>query len=184
MTLGGRPRCARELGGVVEHPGTKALADRGAPVRRVTCSRLVLATVTALELAGCASSPPRPAQNANLPGTDACFWTRDVYDWTVLDDSTLIVNAPGPGTYYLVKLFAPIPDLSFRMQLGFESKGGLLDRFCRDNGYVITRGVLRDREPVVAVQSLSRPEAMQLLAKARDARSYRGGPGDSQAAPK
>ncbi len=130
-------------------------------------SCVLVASGLVLQLAGCASrdpsnAAPRTQDDAALPGTDACFMTRTAYDWTVLDNSTLIVNAPGPHDYYLVKLFAPVPELAFQTRLGFESRGGELDRFCRDNGYVISRHSLRIREPVAAVRAITEAQARQL----------------------
>ena len=122
-------------------------------------------------VAGCAShTRPESAQPRHepdtLPGKDACFWTSEISDWTVLDDSTLIVTAPLPKDSYLVKLFAPIPDLAFRQRLGFQSEPGDPGRFCRDNGYVLELGPVPQRWPVVAVRALTAEEAKQLLARA------------------
>jgi Family of unknown function (DUF6491) len=127
---------------------------------RPLCSGLLGAAV----LAGCAS-PPR-TDLAALPGKDACFWTSSLSDWTVVDDSTLLVTAPLPRDTYLVKLFAPIPDLRFHERLGFQSDDGDPARFCRQNGYVIAPGPVPQRWPVVAVQALTLAEAKQLLAHA------------------
>jgi hypothetical protein len=102
-----------------------------------------------------------------------------VDDWTVLDNSTLIVNAPGPGNHFLVKLFAPVPDLAFQTRLGFESRGGDLDRFCRDNGYVVSRDSINFREPVVAVHALTELDARQLRRASPAAPPDRGAAGST-----
>jgi len=128
---------------------------------RIAYSLLVL---LAVGLGGCASQPRR--ELAHLPGTTGCFWTRNIFDWTVLDASTVLVHSPGPRDAYLIKLFAPIPDLRFHEVLGFEGGDGHPDQFCTDNGYVIVRGPVPQREPVVAVRVLSPLEARQLLAGA------------------
>jgi hypothetical protein len=124
-----------------------------------------------LGMAGCSSHPPRaasPPRAANpLPGKDACFWTRSLQDWTVLDDSTLLVHAPMAKDAYLVKLFAPIFGLSFRETLGFEAGGGSPGQICGQTAYVIARsagGGIPDRQPVVAVRALTPHEAKHLLA--------------------
>ncbi len=145
---------------------------------------VVAAAALTLHLGGCASTgpsaAPQPAQDdAALPGRDACFWTRSVYDWTVLDASTLIVNARGPHDYFLVKLFAPVPDLPYQVRLGFESKGGDLDRFCRGNGYVISRDSMRIREPVAAVHAITELEARQLRAAGPAAQRAPSGAGNA-----
>lgn len=119
-------------------------------------------------VAGCAShmqSPPARAapEVPHLPGKEACFWTNSISDWTVLDDSTLIVTAPLPNDTYLVKLFAPIPDLAFRQRLGFQSEPAEPGRFCRESGYVFELGPVPQRWPVVAVRALTPEEAKQLL---------------------
>jgi hypothetical protein len=84
----------------------------------------------------------------------------------VLDDSTLIVTAPLPKDAYLVKLFAPIPDLSWRQRLGFQSEAAEPGRFCRENGYVFELGPVPQRWPVVAVRALTPGEAKELLKRA------------------
>jgi hypothetical protein len=119
-------------------------------------------------VAGCAShTRPGPVQARpepdRLPGKEACFWTSAISDWIVLDDSTLIVTAPLPKDAYLVKLFAPVPDLSFRQRLGFQSEPGEPGRFCRENGYVFELGAVPQRWPVAAVRALTPEEAKRLL---------------------
>jgi hypothetical protein len=55
-------------------------------------------------LGGCASAPP---PKAVLPGKDSCVFKANVSSWEVLDDQSLLVQAPF-GHYYLFKLFAPL----------------------------------------------------------------------------
>ena len=118
-----------------------------------------------LGLAGCASQPRTDL--AHLPGKDACFWTRTIFDWTVIDDSTVLVRAPSANDTYLLKLFAPIPGLKFHQVLGFQGGDGMPGQFCRQNGYVIARGPPGpDRLPVVAVRSITAAQAKQILANA------------------
>jgi len=118
-------------------------------------------------LAGCtaggapvASHPAPP-----LPGTEACIFTVELYDWTVLDDTTLIVYAPAHRDPYLIKLFAPVFDLSFHQALGFEGveHNGQL---CRGD-YVIVRGELPQRMSISAVRQLTTQQAKELIAAAR-----------------
>ena len=116
-------------------------------------------------LVGCASQPKQAA--APLPGKNACFWTSTIYDWTVINDSTILVHAPSPRDAYLVKLFYPIPGLTLdQVSLGFQGGDGEPGQFCRENGYVISPGPVREREPVIAVHALTPGEAKQLLASA------------------
>ena len=124
-----------------------------------------------LTLAGCATStggrphaPPPP-----LPGTESCIFTVNLYDWTVIDNSTLIVYAPLRKDPYLVKLFAPIFDLQFRESIGFEDieHGGQL---CKDD-YVVVRGDGAQRMPIIAVRALTPEQARQMIAAARQADS-------------
>src|ERR1700722_15734947 len=99
---------------------------------------------------GCAStaqpSPPKTKLDnltkvENLPGKPGCFWTSNFQgDWTVLNDSTLIVHAPLSKDAYVVKLFGPIFNLSFKQDLGFEDREHT-GRIC-DNGddYLVVPG--------------------------------------------
>jgi hypothetical protein len=154
-------------------------------VIRVLRTRLVRICLLGASLfAGCASHPqpaPKAPEPEHLPGKEACFWTNSISDWTVLDDSTLIVTAPLPKDAYLVKLFAPIPDLSFRQRLGFQSEAGEGGRFCRENGYVFELGPVPQRWPAVAVRALTPEEARQLLNRAGGPASHRAGSPESPA---
>ena len=107
-------------------------------------------------LVGCASQPKQAA--APLPGKNACFWTSTIYDWTVINDSTILVHAPSPRDAYLVKLFYPIPGLTLdQVSLGFQGGDGEPGQFCRENGYVISPGPVREREAIVK----EKPTSMQ-----------------------
>jgi hypothetical protein len=118
-----------------------------------------------LGLVGCASEPRH--ELAHLPGKNACFWTRTIFDWTVINDSTILVHAPSPRDAYLIKLFYPIPGLTLdEVALGFQGGDGEPGQFCRENGYVISPGPVREREPVIAVRAITPAEAKQLLASA------------------
>jgi hypothetical protein len=122
-----------------------------------------------LSVAGCATNgagashaPPAP-----LPGTEACIFTVNLNDWTVIDNSTLIVYAPLRKDAYLLKLFEPIFDLQFRQSLGFEDieHNGQL---CKDD-YVVARGDVPQRTPITAIRALTPDQAKQMIAAAKAA---------------
>ncbi|MGA8709297.1 MAG: DUF6491 family protein [Steroidobacteraceae bacterium] len=105
------------------------------------------------------------APSAPLPGTEACIFTVNLYDWTVLDDTTLIVYAPVHKEPYLVKLFAPVFDLSFHQTLGFEGveHNGQL---CKGD-YVLVRGDLPQRMSIRSIRALTPDQAKQLIADSK-----------------
>jgi hypothetical protein len=110
--------------------------------------------------AGASRAPPPP-----LPGTEACIFTVNLNDWTVIDDSTLIVYAPLRKDPYLLKLFAPVFDLQFRETLGFEDveHNGQL---CKDD-YLVERGDIPRRTSITAVRLLTPDQARQIIAAAK-----------------
>ena len=131
-----------------------------------SAGRLALG-LAVLAVAGCTAggtaathAPPAP-----LPGTEACVFTVNLNDWTVLDDTSLIVYAPVHKEPYLVKLFAPVFDLSFRQTLGFEGveHNGQL---CKGD-YVLVRGDLPQRMPINSIRSLTPDQAKRLIADSK-----------------
>ncbi|HEY3808566.1 MAG TPA: DUF6491 family protein [Steroidobacteraceae bacterium] len=129
--------------------------------------RSVAAWLMSAGLAGCAATTARAphAPPAPLPGTEACIFTVNLFDWTVLDDTTIIVYAPGNKQPYLVKLFAPIFDLGFHQTLGFEDveHNGQL---CKGD-YVLVRGDTPERSSIDAVRRLTPDQAKELIANSR-----------------
>ena len=133
------------------------------------CRILRTATVALLAalLGACANPHAGAGAAANLPGTPDCFWLRNVYDWTVLNNSELIVHVPLPQNAYLVKLFAPVFDLNFHLGLGFEDAENT-GRICGPSrSYLLVPNYTPARIPIVAVQRLSAPEQVQLLRAAK-----------------
>ncbi len=137
----------------------------------------LVAAATALTafMSGCATPSPSPAaanlanltKPENLPGKPACFWKSSFQgDWTVLNDSTLIVRAPLPKDVYVVKLFEPVFNLSFKQGLGFEDKEHV-GQIC-DNGddYLLVPGWQPPNVPIVAVHALTVDEEDHLLVAA------------------
>jgi hypothetical protein len=119
-----------------------------------------LAGALSLAVGACAT---QPAQLAQLPGTEGCFWTRLVYDWVALDDSTLLVSVPNDRSPYLVKLLGPVPGLAAREPLIFSTGRDGSELFCsRNHPFIIAPGRNRWRQPVVAVRRLTPAMAQQL----------------------
>jgi hypothetical protein len=129
-------------------------------------SRSACLGVAAIAAAGCAARvalPNPPA--ANLPGTETCIFTANLFDWVVLDDTTLIVYAPSRKDPYLVKLFAPVIDLDYHQTLGFEDTAHS-GELCRGDD-LIARGSSPRRMGISAVRSLSPQQAKDLRAAAK-----------------
>jgi Family of unknown function (DUF6491) len=135
------------------------------PLRLIAISLLGAA---AAALLGCASTEgvtgAKGQASAALPGTPGCFWLRD-FDgsWTVLNDSELIVYVPMYSQPYLIKLFAPVPNLKFDQRLGFQDveHSGMICDGEVDNLAVPHWGPRRI--PIVAVRKLTVPEERSLL---------------------
>lgn len=146
-----------------------------------THSRMLDAAVGAMAAValGCATTaqpPPsgaKPAnpsklanltKAANLPGKPACFWKANFQgDWTVLNDSTLIVHAALPQDAYVIKLFEPVFGLGFRLRLGFvdrEHTGQICDQ---GDDYLQVPGGQPPQVPITAVRALTASEQNELL---------------------
>jgi hypothetical protein len=112
---------------------------------------------------------------AELPGKPGCFLVRNVQDWTVIDDSTLIVHAPLKQNAYLVKLFRPVQALDVYLQLGFQDveRTGRICDSSRD--YLFVRDYTPSKIPIVAVRELTMPEQALLLAGADKGAAPRSG---------
>ncbi len=137
-------------------------------------SLLVNATVGALAAVtiGCASTAQRPPSNAmldnltkveNLPGKPGCFWNSSFEGaWTVLNDTTLIVRAPLPKDVYVIKLFEPVIDLTFKQRLGFEDKEHT-GQICNNGDDYLVIPDWQRRVPIPALHVLTMGEQAQLL---------------------
>jgi hypothetical protein len=144
-------------------------------VRSQSLLTAALLIALAAIVVGCATTSQPPASRTaldnltkreNLPGKAGCFWKSDFQgDWTVLNETTLIVRAPLPKNAYVIKLFEPVTGLTFMQSLGFEDKDRT-GQIC-DNGvdYLVIPGSPR-RVPIVAVHALTTDEQNQLLAAA------------------
>jgi len=125
---------------------------------------MVALAVAAASAGGCASSrAPSARAAAPLPGTDACVFIRNIYDWDVIDPTTMIVYAPQRKDAYLLKLFAPVPDLDFKQRVGFEDSNhnGQLCGF--GNDLVVHDEIGAQRTPIVAFRKLTPEQLRQLL---------------------
>ena len=75
--------------------------------------------------AGCATSETNsgaaPKYRPN-PATAACFYARQVSDFTVLDRRNLIVYSPNKRSPYHVELTSSSGNLRFANAIGFESR--------------------------------------------------------------
>ncbi|MGD0493224.1 MAG: DUF6491 family protein [Steroidobacteraceae bacterium] len=139
---------------------------------RPSLSNAALGALAAV-VVGCATSTqPNPSKTnldnltkvENLPGKAACFWKSSFQgDWTILNDSTLIVHAPLPKDIYVVKLFEPVFNLSFKQGLGFEDQEHT-GQICNDgDDYLLVPGWQPPRVPIVAVHALTMDQQDQLL---------------------
>ena len=101
---------------------------------------------------------------ANLPGKAACFWKANFQgDWSVLNDSTLIVHAPLPKDAYVIKLFEPVFSLSFHQSLGFEDREHTGQICSNGDGYLVVPDWQPPQVPIIAVHALTPAEENQLL---------------------
>ena len=122
---------------------------------------------------GCATTAQPPASKANLdnltkvenlPGKPGCFWKSSFQgDWTVLNDSTLIVHAPLPKDAYVIKLFEPVFSLSFKQGLGLEDREHTGQICNNGDDYLVVPGWQPPQVPIVAVHALTMAEQDQLL---------------------
>jgi hypothetical protein len=138
----------------------------------VSC-RPLIAAVGALAAisAGCANTTSRPMTALdhlttveNLPGKPGCFWKSSFQgDWTVLNDSTLIVRAPLPKDVYVIKLFEPVFNLSFKQGLGLEDREHTGQICNNGDDYLLVPGWEPPQVPIVAVHALTAAEQEQLL---------------------
>jgi Family of unknown function (DUF6491) len=96
-----------------------------------------------------------------LPGTDSCIFSTQVSGWTVLDDQTLLVEAPTGSHTYLIKLFAPAAGLAFQETLGFED-GDRNGQLCRTGDSLLIGKPVPQSMPIIAVRLLSKEEAAKL----------------------
>jgi Family of unknown function (DUF6491) len=128
----------------------------------------LLLALGGLGTAGCASTGAASQHaSAPLPGTDACVFLSTVYDWQVLDSTTMIVYAPLRKDPYLLKLFAPVIDLDFKERVGFEDSAHTGQLCGNGLDYLVVRGDIPQRMPIVAFRKLTVDQAKQLVAASK-----------------
>jgi hypothetical protein len=134
---------------------------RNSSIHRAARLLLVLAV---LATAGCAATgTPSQRVSAPLPGSDACVFMSSVFDWDVVDPTTLIVYAPMRKDAYLLKLFEPVVELQFKNRVGFEDAdhNGML---CGSGDYLLVRDEIAPRRvPIVAFRKITTEQAQLLL---------------------
>ena len=131
-------------------------------------SALLTLALAAASVSGCASSRAHSERAAApLPGTEACVFIRNISDWDVIDPTTMIVYAPQRKDAYLLKLFAPVPELDFKQRVGFEDSdhNGQLCGFGDD--LVVHDEIGAQRTPIVAFRKLTPEQLRQLLPPAK-----------------
>lgn len=112
-------------------------------------------------LAACAASRERSLgdpEGAFLRGTD-CISQMTIRDYSVLDDSNLIVTGTGSRRYH-VALFQPAYGLRSTWQIGFSSRTGQVCSGTSD--LIVSDGLGTERYNVSSIRQLT-PEEYELL---------------------
>ena len=126
--------------------------------------------VCVLAAAAVALAQPEPSPPAAKPAKPAkqCVYERDVNGWNDVDDTTVILSAR-VSDRYLVKLFAPCPEIRHAEVIGFRNRGSdwvctgdTFDLYVREPGMSFPRHC-----PVVSMTPISREEATALTSKKR-----------------
>jgi hypothetical protein len=116
---------------------------------------VILLTMTVM--AACsgtgAASKPRPTVRPGEFGTAACFYRRSVEDFTVLDQSNLIVYAPNRTNAYHIAISPPEPELGFANTIGFSSRNSEICGYAGDALLLDVAGG-RQRVSIVGVYRL------------------------------
>jgi len=138
---------------------------RTMPVMRAYLAQAVVAVMALLAgaAAGCASTPAAH-HTAALPGQPACFYLANFRgDWTVLSDSTLIVETPPGHHAYLIKLFQPVVGLRFQEALGLKDVEHTGQICNNSQDELVVRGHGQLPVPIVAVRLITPAEHVRLL---------------------
>jgi hypothetical protein len=119
--------------------------------------------VLGLALLGIAASLPVVSAEAPLPGKDICVFSSQVRGWKVLDEQTLLLDAPTGGNAYLIKLFGPVAGLQFHESLAFVD-GDHNGQLCHMGDSLQVGGPAAQSVPITSVRLLTQEEAATLRA--------------------
>lgn len=114
-------------------------------------------------LAGCATTEtaPKPDSDIEANGSD-CIWTRTIRDYTVLNDSNLLIHGAGKKSYF-VTLLSPSWEMQSSMGMAFMSTDGRLCPFGRDR--IVFRGMTEEAVRIRSINEVSVDQAEQLLVR-------------------
>ncbi len=126
----------------------------------------VLGGLCALSLAATAWAQPAAAPPAKP--AKQCFYERNVNGWNDVDDRTVILSV-SVRDRYLVRLFAPCPEIRSTLTLGVRNRAS--DWICTDDKFDlfvedVTRTGLRQC-PVESMAPITKEEAAALTSKRR-----------------
>lgn len=142
--------------------------DRSPGLRPWTTGSIAVATL--IQLAACAggssAARPSPSVKPGEFGTAACFYRRQVEDFTVLDPSNLIVYAPNKANAYHVYVSPPEPELRSASTLGFSSRSSEICGYSRD-ALVLDAAGGHHRVPIFGVYRLNDAALSGLLTRFR-----------------
>jgi hypothetical protein len=122
----------------------------------------MLIVLISSSLSACAAAPSEPGNDSNAmksPGSD-CISQSTIRDYTVLDDSNLIVSASGRRKYHLA-LYRRAYGLRSSWQIGLESSSG---QVCAGFGDLLyDDGFAADRVRIASIRRLGPEEEEELL---------------------
>lgn len=129
-----------------------------------------LAIAGVIGLAACSTGSgagrSRPSVKPGEFGTAACFYRSLIEDFTVLDQSNLVVYAPNKANAYHVYISPPDPELGFATTLGFWSRSSQICGYAGDALVLKTAGQ-SGRASIFGVYRLNEAALSGLLARFR-----------------
>jgi len=128
---------------------------------------LLSATLLAVAGSGCTTIQPAQQAASQLPAPDetgsaACFFRRLVASFHALDDSNLIVFAPGRSDAYHVRIEPPASAMAAATALAFTSRS---NRVCgaEDDAVFFEDSRRAPRYSIIAVSRLSESTLTELI---------------------
>jgi len=135
-------------------------------MRTLRTAGIASAIATALMLAACASTTPRPLTGAaavpSPPGKEDCVFFRTMRDWSAVDRERLILYGMGKQTY-LATLSFPSTELPFDYLVGFQDRDND-GRICGGFDSIITRDGIPNRITIASVKRIDEKDAKEFLA--------------------